>query len=241
MFDWYWYFAFYLVVFHFTTVSHSVYMHRTIGHGYFSVSAPLSYFFRFWLWCAGWLGSNWAETYTSRHKKHHATSDTAQDPHSPYHMTFSEMMKPWVLDTADVKRYCPGVITPQDWFQTNVIAQYPQLGPWVLHVIALILFGLPGFLLSILIRNVTKSWLGMFLGNYALHKIGFTYAGNINKEDRSKIVFPIALLLGGEELHANHHNYPSDYKFSRRWFEFDVGYMYAKIFSSLGLLTIRKI
>ena len=240
MFDWYWYFVFYFVMFHLSGMAFSLYVHRTIGHGYFVVSKPLEYVFRFILWTGGKLGPRWAETYAARHRKHHSTSDSVNDPHSPYQITFKEMCKHWEPTDEDIKKYCPEIKTPDDWMQKNMHEKYHYLGPIFVHAVAFILFGSTGCLLSIIIRELTKNWLALFVGNYATHKIGFDYPGHRNSEDKSKIIFPIGILISGEELHCNHHNYPRSPKFSRRWFEFDIGYVYAKIFSFVGLLKLRK-
>lgn len=241
MFDWYWYFLFYAIMFHLGSVAFSLYVHRTIGHGHFVLSKPLEYLFRIILWTSGKLGPRWAQTYASRHRKHHVTSDTADDPHSPYCMSFKEMCQPWRVDSGDYKKYCADIKTPDDWMQKNLHEKYNFLGPWVLHAVSFILFGIVGGLLSILIKEITKPWLSVFIGNYATHKIGFSYAGHRSPNDQSKNLFPIGILLAGEELHNNHHNHPRSPNFSYRWFEFDLGYTYAKIFSVLGLLKINKV
>lgn len=240
MFDWYWFFAFYLLVLHIKLAVHTIYIHRTIGHGLFVVSKPLEYVFRFILWTGGQLGPRWAETYAGRHRKHHATSDGEEDPHSPYSMSLREMCTQWKVDPEDAKKYCPEVSTPNDWMQRNMHEKYAKYGPWFLHLVALTLFGVIGLALSILMRYLTKDWLAVFLGNYANHKYGFSYAGHRHPTDKSKNLFPLGILLAGEELHNNHHNYPKEPKFSRYWFEFDLGYVYAKILCYLGLLQIKK-
>lgn len=240
MFEWYWFFLFYIIMLHISSVATSLYVHRTIGHGLFEISKPLEYVFRFILWTNESIGPTWAETYASRHRKHHGTSDTERDPHSPYQMSFKQICQPWKVNWDDVKKYCPEIKTPDDWMQKTMHEQYRYLGPWFLHAVAFVLFGLTGFLLSILIRESTKSWLGVWLGVFATHKVGFSYAGNRSNGDRSKNIFPIGILLAGEELHANHHNYPKSPNFRRRWFEVDIGYIYAIILAKCGLLKIKN-
>jgi fatty-acid desaturase len=92
----------------------------------------------------------------------------------------------------------------------------------------------------LVLHLLTKNWLGVFIGNYAFHKFGFEYAGHKNLNDKSKNLFPIGILLGGEELHNNHHNMPYRPNYRHRWFEVDIGYVYAKIFEIFGLLKISK-
>ena len=240
MLEWYWYFVFYLLLFHIKCTVHTIYVHRTVGHGHFMVSKPLEYFFRFILWTGSQAGPRWAETYASRHRKHHVTSDSDQDPHSPYNMTFQEMCTNWKVDPLDADRYCPEIKTPDDWMQKTLHEKYNNVGPWVIHILSLILFGPIGFILSVVMRYITKDWLSIFVGNYINHKLGFDYAGHRHPTDKSKNVFPLGLLLAGEELHNNHHNYPKEPNFRRFWFEIDLGYVYAKILSYMGLLKIKK-
>lgn len=241
MFDWYWYFLFYLVMFHLNAVTFSLYVHRTMGHGLFTISKPLEHVFRFILWTGGGLGPNWAETYASRHRKHHKTSDTPDDPHSPFYMSLRQMCQGWEVDWDDVKKYCSDVKTPNDWLQKNFYEKYRNYGPRFIFLVVLILFGPIGFMLSVIVRESTRRWMGVFWGNYATHKFGFTYAGNRSPSDKSKIMFPWGILIGGEELHANHHNYPRSPSFRQKWFEIDIGYVYAVILSKLKLLKINNI
>jgi stearoyl-CoA desaturase (Delta-9 desaturase) len=243
IFEWYWYFLFYILWLHATIVSSSLYVHRTIGHGHFVVSKPLEYTFRFILWTNCSLGSRWAETYAARHRKHHQTSDTVDDPQSPYYLTVKQMLQGWKCHEEDVKKYCPEIKTPNDWMQKTMHEKYHFLGPWAVHLLTLLLFGPIAMGLSVIIISSTKSWLGIFIGNYMTHKIGFNYAGHKTQHDQSKNIFPIGFFLAGEELHNNHHNNPRSPKFSQRWFEFDLGYVYAVILSKFGLMkfTNRKI
>lgn len=240
MFELQYFWIFWLVQLHIFTTCFSIYVHRSVAHRHFLISKPLGYFFRIVLWISGTLGPNWAETYTSRHRKHHATSDTKNDDQSPHHLTLKQMCQPWKADQDEVKKYCPDIQTPDDWMQKTLHEKYRFAGPWVQHLVAGILFGYLGAVLSLVLHLLTKNWLGVFIGNYAFHKFGFDYAGHKNLNDKSKNLFPIGILLGGEELHNNHHNMPYRPNYRHRWFEVDIGYVYAKIFSMLGLLTISE-
>lgn len=218
-------------------VAHSIYVHRGIGHGLFTFSKSLDRFFRVVLWLGGRLGPNWAETYASRHRKHHHYSDTELDPHSPYHKTLKELLKPWHAKQEDIDRFCPEVKTPEDWIQKVLVEKYRKFGPWVISIVAGVLYGWQGFLISTFIEQVIANWVGIFLGTYALHKYGFTYAGN-KGADKSRNHFPIGIYFGGEELHANHHNDRWCANLRHFWFEVDIGYLYAILLEKLGLLTI---
>ena len=244
MFEWYWFFAFYLLILHIKLAVHTIYVHRTIGHGMFIVSTPLEYVFRFILWTGEAIGPKWAESYAVRHRKHHVVSDTPEDPISPHHYTLREIIRYYKtlkpVDPEEVKKYCPEITTHDDWMQRVLIGKYRRLGPWVWHIAALILFGIAGLVLSIVVRYLTKDWLGIYLGNYINHKYGFEYAERRHPTDKSKNIVPWGLFMAGEELHTNHHNHSLDPSFARYWFEIDLGYVYAKILSYTGLLQIKK-
>lgn len=240
MFELQYFWIFWLIKLHIYVTVFSMYVHRGIAHKHFIPCKPLEYCFRLILWVSGTLGPKWAETYVSRHRKHHLTSDTKEDEQSPHHLTLIQMCQPWQYNHHDVEKYCPEVKTPDDWMQRTLHEKHKNLGPWVEHVIAGILFGYVGIILSWLIYTTTKKWFGILIGNYAFHKIGFNYAGHRHPYDKSKNLFPIGILLGGEELHNNHHNWPMRVNYRQRWFELDIGYVYARIFSMLGLLTISE-
>jgi stearoyl-CoA desaturase (delta-9 desaturase) len=241
MFEWYWFFLYYIIFFHIMLITNSLYLHRTLGHKMFKVSKPLEYFFRFMLWLPMVLpkGRLWVELYVARHRKHHAYTDTVNDPHSPHHLSFKELCQVKCITQEDIAKYAPDVRTPDDWMQRIMHEKYRYLGPWVLQLIPLILFGIMGLVLSLMMRKLASGRrLDTFVSDYANHKLGFRYAGNRFKHDRSTIIFPIGILLSGEELHANHHNCPGSPSFRQRWFELDMGYVYAVILSKVGLLEI---
>jgi stearoyl-CoA desaturase (delta-9 desaturase) len=242
MFEWYWFFAFYVMIFHSVAVTHSLYLHRTLAHNMFKLSKPLEYFFRvvLWLVMSQPKTHDWAQFYAAMHRKHHATSDTAEDPHSPHHQTFKQMCRLKYMSHEDLIKYAPDVRTPNDWIQKVLHEKYRYAGPLVLLLLTLWLFGVGAVVAYFIIRKITSGRrLDAFLGNYANHKFGFRYAGNRVKHDRSTILFPIGILLAGEELHANHHNNSKSPNFRLRWFEFDMGYVYAVILSKFKLLTIN--
>lgn len=239
MFEYYWYWLFYAVYFHLQVMTSSIYVHRGLGHKHFTFTPIFSHVCRFLLWLDRRSGPQWMETYASRHRKHHVTSDTSEDPHSPFHMTFGEMIKGWKVNDIDVQKYSPEIKTPNDWIERNLYLPHRNIGPWALHFIATVLFGWQGFLFSLLMRVSTANWLPIFLGNYATHKIGFSYPHKEKTSDQSKIIFPIGFVLLGEELHANHHLNPGSVNFAKRWFEIDFGYVYAKIFAKIGLLKFN--
>lgn len=239
MFEWYWVFVFIAVWFHLSVMSVSLFLHRYIGHRYYEMHKSLQFVFRFILWANERLSPGWVESYVTKHMKHHAYSDTEKDPQSPHHKTLTEMCQPFVYDYSDVKKYAPHAKTPDDWMQIYMHEKYQKFGSVFLYVLCFVLFGFLGFSIFFLWRKLTHRWIGVFFGDWIVHKFGFTYAGN-KGSDKSVILFPIGILLSGEDLHANHHNRPQDVKFSQRWFEFDLGWAYINIFEKLGLITFRN-
>lgn len=238
MFDLTWFWLYYILWFHFKNVLFSLYMHRGIGHRMIIFSPRFSHFCRFWLWVSELTGPRYVETYYTRHTDHHRYADTKKDPHSPYHMNVKQLVNPWGYDMETLSK--SPLKTPTDWMQRNVYDPYRRCGKWIAFLIPGILFGPWGFILAWAIYSLTEPWLSILSGNWAFHKIGFTYEKNKNKIVKSRNIFPIGFLFAGEELHTNHHNYPNSINYRRRWFEFDIGYVYALIFRYCGWVKFKK-
>jgi stearoyl-CoA desaturase (delta-9 desaturase) len=147
-------------------------------------------------------------------------------------MTVKQLVTPWSYDAETLAK--SPLKTPTDWIQRNVYDPYRHHGRWIGYIIPGLLFGPWGFVLAWAIDTIFEPWFSILIGNWAFHKIGFTYEKNKNKTVKSRTFFPIGFLLAGEELHANHHNYPNSINYRRRWFEFDIGYVYALILRRLG-------
>jgi stearoyl-CoA desaturase (delta-9 desaturase) len=193
------------------------------------------------LWLGAWrCQGNWIQEFVGVHRYHHRTSDSTKDLHSPYHLSFRDLYKTgdkfW-LSKLEMKVYAWDVVTPNDWMQKKLYNNYKYLGIFLLSTIFFILFGPIGFFIALTYLYLQYNFLETLIFDYANHKWGFSYAGNYG-EDKSKILFPIGFLFGGEELHANHHNNPRSPKFSHRWFEIDSGWMWVKIFLMLGFIKI---
>ena len=212
----------------------SMYIHRGIGHNSMTFSPGFSHACRFVLWVTSGINSNYLSIYQKRHLDHHRNSDKTGDPHSPHLMTIRQLLTPITIK--------PDVLLNDDWMEKNVYQRYPMRGQWVSHMIAGILFGPLGIILSFVIKQLTYKWLPILSSNWLFHKVGFTYAGHKHPTDKSKNVLPFGIILAGEELHNNHHNQPTNPNFAQRWFEFDIGYVYAIILSKFGLVefTNRK-
>jgi stearoyl-CoA desaturase (delta-9 desaturase) len=227
-----------LIVTHITIVCVTVFLHRGQAHKGIEFHPVLSHFMRFWLWLTtGMVTKQWVAI----HRKHHRFSDVEGDPHSPHVFGLKKVFfkgaflyKQAAKDTASINQYGAG--TPDDWLERNVYSAYSALGILLLLIFNLCVFGLWGWL----VWGIQMIWIPLWaagvingLGHWLGYKNGTT-------RDKSCNLVPWGIIVGGEELHNNHHLDPASPKLSKRWFEFDIGWMYIKIFESLRLLKIRK-
>lgn len=232
--EWFW--VYLLAKWHLASIAWSLYMHRSKSHNLIEFSPALAHIFRFLIWINGQHGGrHYVEKYYVRHKKHHLYSDTEKDPQSPFYFSLRELLHYSKVSDEEIASVPSTACTPNDWIEQNLYLPYLKYHELFRHVIALVLFGIWGLILSILWKHLVSPWWGTFWGNWAYHKIGFTYAGNLYPPDRSKIVCPWGIVMAGEELHANHHNHPARVNYRVRWFEIDLGYLYARLFVFLGL------
>ncbi|MDY6841733.1 MAG: fatty acid desaturase [Pseudomonadota bacterium] len=217
---------------HVTIVSVTLYLHRHSAHNSLDLHPVLKHFFRFWLWLT--TAQNTRE-WTATHRKHHAKCETEEDPHSPVVLgirkvlfqgaeLYAESATPETLE-----RY--GQRTPEDWVERNVYSRYKMLGIALMAVINLALFGVHG----IWIWAVQMMWIPVWAAgvvNGIGHWMGYR---NYECADNARNISPLGLLIGGEELHNNHHTYPNSSKLSRRWFEVDIGWGYIRLLQLFGL------
>ena len=220
------------VLTHITVVSVTVYFHRFSAHRALDLHPTLQHFFRFWLWFAtGMLTKEW----TAVHRKHHALCETEEDPHSPQVQGLTEIL--W--RQAEAYQRCAaqpevlaryGVGTPDDWIERNVYTKYSYLGIVVLLLLNVFLFGLIG----ITVWAVQMVWIPLLGG--VINGIGH-YWGYRNFEcpDASRNIVPWGILIGGEELHNNHHTYANSAKLSVKPWEFDIGWLWIRLFQFFGL------
>ncbi|WP_152205591.1 DesA family fatty acid desaturase [Marinobacter changyiensis] len=217
---------------HVTIISVTLYLHRHSAHNSLDLHPVLSHFFRFWLWLTT---SIITKEWTAIHRKHHATCETEDDPHSPMIKgirkvvfegaeLYAEAATPETLE-----RF--GQRTPQDWVERNVYTKHNNLGILLLAIINLALFGVNG----IWIWAVQMMWIPVWAAG-VVNGIGH-YFGYRNFEcaDNARNIVPWAIFIGGEELHNNHHTYPNSSKLSRRWYEVDIGWGYIRMFQLFGL------
>ena len=227
-----------LIATHITIVCVTVYLHRGEAHKALSFNPVLEHFMRFWLWLTtGMVTKQWVAI----HRKHHRCSDVDGDPHSPHVFGIWKVLFGGALlyheaskDKELVNAY--GVGTPDDWIEKNIYSKHSRLGILIMLFINILLFGPIG----ILLWGVQMIWIPFWAAgviNGLAHWFGYR---NGDTRDHSRNISPWDIIIGGEELHNNHHLDPGNPKLSRRWFEFDIGWLYIKIFSLLGLIKIKN-
>ena len=228
-----------LIVTHVTIVGVTLYLHRSQAHRGVDLHPAVAHFFRFWLWMTtGMVTKEWVAI----HRKHHARCEREGDPHSPMiygigRVLFrgAELYRDESKNAETLKKF--GYGTPDDWLERNVYAKHSALGILIMLAIDLMLFGAIG----LTVWAIQMAWIPFWAAgvvNGVGHYWGYR---NFASPDTSTNVFPIGILIGGEELHNNHHAYGTSAKFSSRWFEIDIGWGYLKILKALGLADIRKV
>ena len=236
---WWGYVVVTLVLTHITIASVTIYLHRSQAHRGLDLHPSVSHFFRFWLWLTtGMVTKEWVAI----HRKHHAKVETADDPHSPQTRGINTVLlrgaelyrgESKIQDTLD--KYGHG--TPNDWIERNIYTPFSWQGVGVMLVIDLALFGPIGatiWAVQMLWIPITAAGIINGIGHYWGYR-------NFACADASTNIVPWGILIGGEELHNNHHAYGTSAKLSSRWFEFDIGWMYIRILESLRLATVRKV
>jgi stearoyl-CoA desaturase (Delta-9 desaturase) len=231
--------AFLLVATHITIISVTIYLHRHQAHRSLELDPGVSHFFRLWIWMTtGMLTGQWVAI----HRKHHAKCETEEDPHSPQTRGIlkvlfegAELYRAESRNEETMRRFQHG--TPDDWIERNLYTRYPILGISMMMVIDVALFGVVG----VSVWAVQMVWIPFWAAgvvNGLAHWAGYR---NFDSSDASTNIFPIGILIGGEELHNNHHTYATSAKLSNKWYEFDMGWMYIRVLSALGLATVKKV
>jgi stearoyl-CoA desaturase (delta-9 desaturase) len=225
---------------HVTIVAVTLFLHRHQAHHALDFHPVVSHFFRFWLWLTtGMVTKEWAAV----HRKHHATCDTPADPHSPQIYGINRVLWGGVFlyvkeanrrDT--IERYGRG--TPDDWLERNLYSKFQILGITLMGVVNVVLFGIvPGFL----ILTVQVVWIPFWAAG-VINGIGHYWGyRNWPSPDWSTNIVPWGILIGGEELHNNHHAYPTSAKLSNKWFELDIGWLYIRALAALRLAKVRHV
>ena len=236
---WWGYVIYALVVTHITIAGVTIYLHRCQAHRALDLHPVVSHFFRFWLWLTtGMVTKNW----TAIHRKHHARVETEEDPHSPQIYGINkvlwegaELYRLEAKKQETMEKFGHG--TPDDWLERNVYSVHDRIGIGTMLVVNFALFGFIG----ISIWAVQMAWIPFFAAG-VINGIGHYWGyRNFQPEDTSTNVVPWGILVGGEELHNNHHAYASSAKFSSRWYEFDIGWLYIRVMQALGLAEVKKV
>ncbi len=235
---WWGYIAYTLILTHITIAGVTIYLHRHSAHRALDLHPIPAHFFRFWLWLTtGMLTKHW----TAIHRKHHAKCETVDDPHSPQIFGIrkvllqgAELYRKEGRNQETLDRY--GYGTPDDWLERNIYC-HDRWGIAIMLVTNVILLGPIG----LTVFAVQMLWIP-FLAAGVINGIGHYWGyRNFQPADASTNIIPWGILVGGEELHNNHHAYATSAKLSNRWYEFDIGWLYIRILETLGLAHVKKI
>ena len=229
-----------LVLTHITIASVTIFLHRCQAHRALDLHPIASHFFRLWLWMTtGMVTKEWAAI----HRKHHAKVETAEDPHSPQIYGINRVLWLGVFlyvkeshNPETMERYGHG--TPDDWLERNVYSKFAVTGITLMGASNIFLFGIvPG----LVILTVQLAWIPFWAAgviNGVGHYFGYR---NWSTADASTNIIPFGILIGGEELHNNHHAFATSAKLSNKWYEFDIGWLYIRILETLGLARVKKL
>ena len=227
-----------LVMTHITICSVTIFLHRAQAHRALDLHAIPSHFFRFWLWLTTGMVT---KEFVAVHRKHHAKCETEEDPHSPQ----IRGLKALLLTGVELYRYESKVSetiakygrgTPDDWIERNLYTRFSWQGVGVMLVLDVLLFGGIG----LTVWAVQMAWIPV-MATGIINGVGHYWGyRNFEAADASTNVSPWGILIGGEELHNNHHTYPTSAKFSVKPYEFDVGWAYIRGLQMLGLAEVRK-
>ncbi|MGX8884056.1 DesA family fatty acid desaturase [Methylovorus sp. SPW-M1] len=241
MFDlpWWGYILVALGLTHITIAAVTIYLHRCQAHRALDLHPIVSHFFRFWLWMTtGMVTKEWAAI----HRKHHAHCETVNDPHSPQILGIkkvlcegAELYRKEAANEETLQKYGSG--TPDDWMERHVYSRHSGLGIRLMLIIDVLLFG-P---LGLTIWAVQMAWIPLTAAgiiNGLGHYWGYR---NFAAADASTNLVPWGIIIGGEELHNNHHAYASSARLSSKWYEFDIGWMYIRLMQMSRLAKVKKI
>jgi stearoyl-CoA desaturase (delta-9 desaturase) len=236
---WWGYIAVALIFTHVTTTAVTLYLHRYSAHRGLELSPVVSHFFRLWLWLSTGMHT---KSWTAIHRKHHSRCETDEDPHSPKALGLktvfwygAELYRKESKNQETLERYGQG--TPDDWMERKIYTPLTKYGVFTMMAINIVLFGVPG----ITLWAFQMFWIP-FTAAGIVNGIGHAFGyRNFECADASRNVSPIGIFLCGEELHNNHHTFGTSAKFSVKWWEFDIGWMYITILSAFGLAKAKRV
>ena len=231
--------AFTLIVTHITIASTTIFLHRSQAHRALELHAIPSHFFRFWLWLTT---STVTKQWVAVHRKHHAKCETAEDPHSPVThgiktvlLQGRELYRDEAMKAETLKKFGHG--TPDDWLERHLYTPRNNWGPILMLMINLALFGVIG----ITVWAVQMAWIPITAAGI-INGLGHWWGyRNFEAPDASTNISPWGIIIGGEELHNNHHTYPTSAKFSVKRYEFDIGWAYIRLMQAMGWATVKKV
>lgn len=228
-----------LAMTHITIAAVTIFLHRHQAHRALELHPVVSHFFRLWLWLTTGMRT---KAWVAIHRKHHAKCETPEDPHSPQVKGINEVL--WrgaelyqkeSTNPETMTQYGHG--TPADWLERHVYGRSVSLGIVVMLIIDLSLFGAAG----LTVWAVQMLWIPIFAAGI-INGIGHYWGyRNFEVPDASTNIVPWGILIGGEELHNNHHTYASSAKLSSKPWEFDIGWFYIRTMAALGLATVKKL
>jgi stearoyl-CoA desaturase (delta-9 desaturase) len=228
-----------LVTTHITIASVTIFLHRAQAHRAMDLHPIPSHFFRFWLWLGtGMVTKEWVAI----HRKHHAKCETPDDPHSPQTRGIdtvfwkgAELYRAEAKNPETIAKFGHG--TPDDWIERNLYTRFSWQGVGVMLVLNVALFGFAG----LAVWAVQMAWIPVTAAGI-INGIGHYWGyRNFEAPDASTNISPWGLVIGGEELHNNHHTYPTSAKFSVKPYEFDIGWVYISLMRKIGWATVKKV
>ena len=237
---WWGYVVIALALTHVTIAAVTIYLHRCQAHRALDLHPAVSHFFRLWLWLTtGMVTREWAAV----HRKHHAKCETPEDPHSPQIYGINRVLWLGVLlyvkechNRETLERYGRG--TPDDWIERNVYSKLAVYGVFITLAADLVLFGaVPGALIWLTQIAWIPFWAAGVINGVG-HYWGYRHWST---PDASTNIVPWGILIGGEELHNNHHAYPTSAKLSSKWYELDLGWLYIRSLEALGLARVKHV
>ena len=226
-----------LVVTHITIACVTLYLHRGQAHRAVTFHPVITHFMRFWLWITTSMST---KQWVAIHRKHHRFTEQEGDPHSPHvsgiltvFFKGAGLYHSASKDSTMVAQY--GVGTPADWVEENIYTKYNKLGILIMLIVNLCLFGAWG----LLVWGIQMIWIPFWAAG-VINGLGHWWGyRNGETKDQSKNIMPWGIIIGGECLHNNHHLEPANPRLSRRWFEFDIGWMYITILKFFKLAHLR--
>ena len=227
---------------HITIAAVTIFLHRCQAHRALDLHPAVSHFFRLWLWLTtGMVTKEWAAI----HRKHHAKCETAEDPHSPQIYGINRVLWRGVFlyvkeshNRETMERYGHG--TPDDWLERNLYSRHAIHGLFLMGALDIALFGLVPGMLILATQIVWIPFWAAGVINGVGHWFGYR-SWDTPAPDASTNIVPWGILIGGEELHNNHHAFPASAKLSSKWYEFDLGWLYIRILASLRLAKVKKV